>query len=709
MAEAEYSQVKVRINVEADTSGLKDAESAFDKFRQKTEEVKSKVGDMAQKASASSKALGALASTFGAGSNNAEEFNGKLGNVISAFKRIMFYRMVRTIIKDIGQAFKEGENNLYQWSKLVNGEFASSMDKIATASLYAKNSLGAMVAPIINALAPAIDWLIDKFVALLNVINQVLAVLGGATTWTKAIKYPKEYAKVANSAAGAAKKLGLAGIDQLTILRKGSGGGGGASAMDYSKMFEKVALPAKITNAFNQVKNFIQKHLDSLKVILSGAALVLGAILLFTGANIPLGLGLMAVGAYGLAKEITANWNSMTPELKSTIAIITGMVGGAFLALGAILAFSGSNLPLGLALMGIGALSLATAAVVNWGTLDGNVQNSIATISGIVSGGLLALGGILAFSGVNVPLGIALMAIGAAGVATALSVSWNNLESPIKRTIGTIATIVSTGLLALGAVLAFSGANVPLGIALMVAGAIGMATAAVNWDYAPDKVRKSLTAVTTIVGMSLLAFGAMLVLTGAAAPLGFGMMIAGGISLASAVAINWNYIPDKVKSTLNTVKTTVTNWWSDLKSGIQRKWNEFKNWWSNLSLGKFKIPTPHISFSGSLGWNGYTFTVPKMNVDWYAKGGFPNAGDLFIANENGAEMVGSMNGRTAVANQQEITDGIREGVYDAMVSALGNGRLNANVYLDGKQISGTVVSNINSETRRTGSSPLLSY
>ena len=72
-------------------------------------------------------------------------------------------------------------------------------------------------------------------------------------------------------------------------------------------------------------------------------------------------------------------------------------------------------------------------------------------------------------------------------------------------------------------------------------------------------------------------------------------------------------------------------------------------------------------------------------------------------------MVGSMNGRTAVANQQEITEGIREGVYDAMVSALGNGKLTANVYLDGKQISGTVVSNINSETRRTGSSPLLSY
>jgi hypothetical protein len=40
---------------------------------------------------------------------------------------------------------------------------------------------------------------------------------------------------------------------------------------------------------------------------------------------------------------------------------------------------------------------------------------------------------------------------------------------------------------------------------------------------------------------------------------------------------------------------------------------------------------------------------------------------------------------------------------------MGEGNQAVNVYLDGKQISGSVVKNINSETRRTGSSPLLSY
>ena len=638
-----------------------------------------------------------------------KNFTNSINTFISSIKRIAFYRFVRTIIKDIGQAFSDGTKHLYQWSKLMDGEFAQSMDKIATSSLYAKNSLGAMVAPILNALAPAVEYLTNMFVSLLNAISQVLAVLTGASTWTRAIKYPTEYAKAAGGAAKAAKNFGLAQIDQLTILNKQkSSGGSGFSSDDYKNMFEKVGVSEKLSNAFDKVKQMIQRHLESIFVILSGAALVLGSILLFTGANIPLGLGLMVAGAVGLGRAIVANWDSMTPELKSTISTITGMVGGAFLALGAILAFSGANVPLGIGLMITGAASLATGMVVNWGTIGGNVQNSIDEISGILSGALLGIGGALALSGANVPLGLALMAAGAAGIISTLSVSWNNLERPIQRTVANITTIVSTALLGLGSVLAFSGANVPLGIALMAAGAIGMATAVINWQYASEKVRTSMTAITTIVGMSLLALGAMFFLTGAAAPLGIGMMIAGGVSLASAVAINWNWIPDKIRETLKKTTKNVTDWWSDLKRNIDQKWENFKTWWGNLSLPKFKVPMPHFKVSGSLGWTwDGGLQTPSISVDWYKNGGFPDAGQLFIANEAGPEMVGTMGGRTAVANNEQIVTGIREGVYDAMMSAMQSGSFKADVYIDGKRVTDTVVSNINSQTRRTGSSPLL--
>lgn len=51
-----------------------------------------------------------------------------------------------------------------------------------------------------------------------------------------------------------------------------------------------------------------------------------------------------------------------------------------------------------------------------------------------------------------------------------------------------------------------------------------------------------------------------------------------------------------------------------------------------------------------------------QKVTLYADGGFPTEGQLFIAREAGAEMVGSMNGRTAVANNDQIVEGIAGGV-----------------------------------------------
>jgi len=49
-------------------------------------------------------------------------------------------------------------------------------------------------------------------------------------------------------------------------------------------------------------------------------------------------------------------------------------------------------------------------------------------------------------------------------------------------------------------------------------------------------------------------------------------------------------------------------------------------------------------------------------IKGYATGGYPEKGDLFWANEQGAELVGTIGGRTAVANNNEIT-GISNAVY----------------------------------------------
>lgn len=169
---------------------------------------------------------------------------GRLGSFFGSIKRIATYRLIRMALKLISQGFKEGVTNLYEWSKAFDKthEFAKSMDKIATAALYVKNSLGAMVAPIINALAPALDWLADKFVGLLNIVNEFFAALTGADTYTVAKKVATEFKEAADNTGKASKALKsyTIGIDELNIIEEskgtGSGGSGGSNvAQDWFK------------------------------------------------------------------------------------------------------------------------------------------------------------------------------------------------------------------------------------------------------------------------------------------------------------------------------------------------------------------------------------------------------------------------------------------------------------------------------------------
>lgn len=117
---------------------------------------------------------------------------------------------------------------------------------------------------------------------------------------------------------------------------------------------------------------------------------------------------------------------------------------------------------------------------------------------------------------------------------------------------------------------------------------------------------------------------------------------------------------------------------------------------------KANIKMPHFSWTSqeASGWMasvlsaiGLPTSLPKLNIEWYANGGFPNAGDLFIANEAGAEWVGSMNGRTAVANNDQIAEGIEEASYRGMARALAESDLGGFIiqnYLDSDQIASRV-------------------
>lgn len=356
----------------------------------------------------------------------------------------------------------------------------------------------------------------------------------------------------------AAKKLknALLGIDELNVLSKddsssgsGSGSGAGIGGGDLG-----IDLPTydflgdAITSKVDEIVQMIKDAMWEITAIISGFLLAIGTILVVTGANIPLGLGLMAVGAVGLAASVMANWNGMSERLAKVLTLVTGVLGGFLLAIGAFLVFSGVNVPLGAGLMVAGAAALGTAAVINWKFLNGDLSNALSILTAIVSGALLAMGALFAFTGVDVPLGIALMAAGAVGMVTAIGLNWDSMSDPLRRTIGMLETIVGGALLTFGAILALTGVNVPLGVAMIAAGAVSVASAvALNWNSLTGDVQESVLSIVAIVSGALIGVGAILALTGVATGLGIAMIAAGAVGLAATVGLNWNSMPDNIR------------------------------------------------------------------------------------------------------------------------------------------------------------------
>lgn len=356
----------------------------------------------------------------------------------------------------------------------------------------------------------------------------------------------------------AAKKLknALLGIDELNVLSKddsssgsGSGSGAGIGGGDLG-----IDLPTydflgdAITSKVDEIVQMIKDAMWEITAVISGFLLAIGTILVVTGANIPLGLGLMAVGAVGLAASVMANWNGMSERLAKVLTLVTGVLGGFLLAIGAFLVFSGVNVPLGAGLMVAGAAALGTAAVINWKFLNGDLSNALSILTAIVSGALLAMGALFAFTGVDVPLGIALMAAGAVGMVTAIGLNWDSMSDPLRRTIGMLETIVGSALLTFGAIIALTGVNVPLGVAMIAAGAVSVASAvALNWNSLTGDVQESVLSIVAIVSGALIGVGAILALTGVATGLGIAMIAAGAVGLAATVGLNWNSMPDNIR------------------------------------------------------------------------------------------------------------------------------------------------------------------
>ena len=132
-------------------------------------------------------------------------------------------------------------------------------------------------------------------------------------------------------------------------------------------------------------------------------------------------------------------------------------------------------------------------------------------------------------------------------------------------------------------------------------------------------------------------------------------------------AIGW--VGTEVPKILN----AIIDWFNKLPSRmIDIGKNILKGVWNGiLSMGDW-LKQKINDFFGGIGDGiadavgiGQGTSVDITPVQKFATGGFPNRGQLFIANESGPEMVGRIGGRSAVANKDQITDGIATAVYAA--------------------------------------------
>lgn len=645
---AEYTADRLQIEIESSTQKATDSVnkmiSALERLKGATNGFKNPIveaasGGSGAKTRSAANSLNAMKKSVSDIGKTAKGSTSALSKLFSSIKRIAFYRLIRTVIKTLTDGIRTGIENVYQYSRIIGSDFKGSMDSIASSAIYAKNAFGTFAASILQVLAPSITFMLDKFVDLVNAINEVVAILRGKDTFTRAVKVEAEFAKatdlVSKSTGEAADQMNrfLMGIDEINKT--------GSPNLEIGKMFEEqevnldfAGLPSRLEETLDNVKNTVSGIIDLVGVLAERFRIAWETN--EVGKHIIENLWDILneiLGTIERAVDITKEWakgldfypllsgfEKLTAALKPFVELIMN---------GLLWAYENVLLPVAKwAIESAFPIMLETAAAAI--ELLTEVLKALQPVGEWLWNNFLKPIG--EFAGDVFIYTMEQIRDLFIGITELLRGDITLDEFFDKLTIGQdILAGFAAALAIWGAITGFSKAIALLEVALtspflkvslLVGGLTALVYAidqvAANWGKMSDGQR-----VIAIFGALAASAGILAVALGAcqsALTMGIAAIaIVGGVAAIAAA----------VSAATQQAQVDISN--MNAKS-LQSRGNQMKA---------------------------------------YATGGYPQSGEIFLARENGAELVGSIGGHTAVANNGQIVEGISEGVAYANAGVIG--------------------------------------
>lgn len=177
---------------------------------------------------------------------NAKKGANGFQKLMSQFAKIMKYRIIRKIIQDIYKALTESVTNVIAFDKATS----DTVNELKSKFEFLKNSLGAMLAPLIQMVAPILETIMQLVGELGNTFAEVFASANGQTQFAKASDDLRDFNEEA-------KKTQALGIDELNVMQQDQPKG---FTMEDVKVGEKTqGIASAIKDIVSVIKNIIDK------------------------------------------------------------------------------------------------------------------------------------------------------------------------------------------------------------------------------------------------------------------------------------------------------------------------------------------------------------------------------------------------------------------------------------------------------------------